>query len=47
MSEEKARLEACQKRIKSLVAVETNGSRIEITNNVIAGIDSTLDHMNV
>jgi hypothetical protein len=47
MSEEKARLQACQKRIRSLKNVETNGSRIEITNNVIAGIDSTLDHMNV
>ena len=47
MSEEKARLQACQKRIRSLKNVETNGSRIEITNNVIAGIDTTLDHMNV
>ena len=47
MSEEKARLQACQKRIRSLKSVETNGSRIEITNNVIAGIDTTLDQMNV
>ena len=47
MSEEKSRLQACQKRIRSLKNVETNGSRIEITNNVIAGIDTTLDHMNV
>ena len=47
MSEEKARLQACQKRIRALKSGETNGSRIEITNNVIAGIDTTLDHMNV
>jgi len=47
MKEEKTRLEATRNRVKHLTNVEKNGSRIEIAKNVIAGINSTLDHMNV
>ena len=47
MKEEKTRLEATRNRVKHLTNVEKNGSRIEIAKNVIAGINTTLDHMNV
>ena len=47
MKEEKIRLEACKKRVKNLISIEKNKMRIAITKNVVAGIDNTIDHMNV
>jgi len=47
MTEEKARLEACKKRVKSLVNVETNGSRIEITTAFLQSLEHTINHIEV
>jgi hypothetical protein len=45
MVEEKARLESINKRLKTLINIENNGSRIDITKSVISGIESGLEPM--
>tara|TARA_R110002020_G_scaffold33916_4_gene102962 strand:- start:1275 stop:1766 length:492 start_codon:yes stop_codon:yes gene_type:complete len=47
MVEEKARLEACRKRVQSLVNIEKNSSRVSITQSVISNLDSTIKQINV
>ena len=45
MEEEKSRLEATKNRLKTLINIEKNGSRIDITRSVISGIESGLEPM--
>jgi len=45
MAEEKGRLEATKNRLKTLINIEKNGSRIDITKSVISGIESGLEPM--
>ena len=45
MVEEKGRLEATKNRLKTLINIEKNGSRIDITKSVISGIESGLEPM--